>query len=173
MWTSSILVTRSSRATAADVLPCKGTAHPCFVQALARAIATAGTSKVILRSNSALAIIDLRRQAATECLAEVAVRFRDCGACALACGTRRWTNCTWPTWTAHSERCLLCLERVPSRREADESTPGTLEQWIVPRCGRQELRLLRGKKLWDGSVTCAIGRNLWQSDSRLWSATPS
>ena len=58
---SPILVTRSSttQVTTADVLPCKGTAHPWCVQALVRAI-------VATESDNELAILDLN-QAAAEC----------------------------------------------------------------------------------------------------------
>ena len=66
---SPILVTRSSttQVTTADVLPCKGTAHPWCVQALVRAIVATGHAQIILRSDNEPAILDLKRQAAAEC----------------------------------------------------------------------------------------------------------
>ena len=65
----AILVTTSSttQVTTADVLPCKGTAHPWCVQALVRAIVATGDAKIILRSDNEPAILDLKRQAAAEC----------------------------------------------------------------------------------------------------------
>ena len=53
--------------TTADVLPCKGTAHPWCVQALVRAIVATGDAKIILRSENEQAILDLTRQSAAEC----------------------------------------------------------------------------------------------------------
>ena len=57
-----VLVTRSSttQVTTADVLSCKGTAHPWCVQALVRAIAATGDAKIILRSDNERAILDLK-----------------------------------------------------------------------------------------------------------------
>ena len=65
---SPILVTRSSttQVTTADVLPCKGTAHPWCVQALVRAIVASANAKIILLSDNEPAILDLFRQAAAE-----------------------------------------------------------------------------------------------------------
>ena len=66
---SPILVTRSSttQVTTADVLPCKGTAHPWCVPVLVRAIVATGDAKIILRSDNEPAILDLKLQAAAEC----------------------------------------------------------------------------------------------------------
>ena len=66
---SPILVTRSSttQVTTADVLPCKGTAHPWCVQVVVGAFVATGDAKIIFRSDNEPAILDLKRQAAAEC----------------------------------------------------------------------------------------------------------
>ena len=53
--------------TTADVLPCKGTAHPWCVEALVRAIVATGDAKIIFQSDNEPATLDLKRQAAAEC----------------------------------------------------------------------------------------------------------
>ena len=57
---SPILVTRSSttQVTTADVLPCKGTAHPWCVQVLVRAIVATRDAKIILWSDKEPTILE-------------------------------------------------------------------------------------------------------------------
>ena len=102
---SPILVTRSSTTTA-DVLRCKGTAHPWCVQASVRAIVATGDAKIILRSDNDKAILDLKRQAAAECRVRhgmIVIIDDTTDYASQDNGLLRWRSAKSRVWRARSE----------------------------------------------------------------------